>query len=241
MSTTTIVIGAGPAGLTAAHELIAAGRSDVRVFDADSQVGGISKTAVHRGNRIDIGGHRFFSKSDWVMRWWLDKLPMADASEPATFKSESGHAFLAYQGRRSTVSTHDLPSSSGDATMLVRDRLSRILFDGKLFAYPLKIDVATAWKLGPFACALFGLSYIRARLSPIRPEETLEDFFINRFGRRLYKRFFKSYTEKVWVGVATRSARHGVRSASRGCRSRVRSLMRCANWFRPGRPPARRR
>ena len=81
--------------------------------------------------------------------------------------------------------------------MLVRDRLSRILFDGKLFAYPLKIDVATAWKLGPFACALFGLSYIRARLSPIRPRN-LEEFFINRFGRELYLTFFKSYTEKVW-------------------------------------------
>ncbi len=232
MSTTTIVIGAGPAGLTAAYELLAAGRPDIRVYDADTQVGGISKTVVHRGNRIDIGGHRFFSKSDWVMRWWLDKLPMADASEPATFRSDTGHAFLRYQGMRSTLSTADLPHADGDATMLVRDRLSRILFAGKLFAYPLKIDVATAWKLGPVACGLFALSYLRARVSPIRPEATLEDFFINRFGRRLYQRFFKSYTEKVWgrrcdeISAAWGAQRVKGLSISRAIAHALRQLVR---------------
>jgi protoporphyrinogen oxidase len=193
-----VVIGAGPAGLTAAYELSEAGRSDVVVFDADAQVGGLSKTVVHHGNRIDIGGHRFFSKSDWVMRWWLDKLPIADDDEPATMKSDGGHAFLAYQGMKRSLPLGTASRGSGDATMLIRDRLSRILFGGKLFAYPLKIDVATAWKLGPVACALFAVSYMRAHAFPVRPEATLEDFFINRFGRRLYLRFFKTYTEKVW-------------------------------------------
>ena len=191
-----VVIGAGPAGLTAAHELIESGRTAISIFDADAQVGGLSKTVVHHGNRIDIGGHRFFSKSDWVMRWWLDKLPLADDSDPATLKAHGGHAFLAYQGMRRTLAV-DSAGRGGEASMLIRDRLSRILFGGKLFAYPLKIDVATAWKLGPVACALFAASYVKARAFP-RPETTLEDFFINRFGRRLYLRFFKTYTEKVW-------------------------------------------
>ena len=196
------IVGAGPAGLTAAYELLQAGHRSIEVFDAEEQVGGLSKTVVHRGNRIDIGGHRFFSKSDWVMRWWLDKLPLADASEPATLKATGGHAFLAYQGMRRTMplpggSRHDAGHDPA-ATMLIRDRLSRILFGGKLFAYPLKIDVATAWKLGPVACGLYALSYLKARVRPVRPEATLEDFFINRFGRRLYLRFFKTYTEKVW-------------------------------------------
>ena len=192
-----VVIGAGPAGLTAAYELIAGGQTAIVIFDADAQVGGLSKTVVHHGNRIDIGGHRFFSKSDWVMRWWLDKLPIADDSDPATLKAAGGHAFLAYQGMRRTLPIEGAPRTNDEASMLIRDRLSRILFGGKLFAYPLKIDVATAWKLGPVACALYAASYLKARAFP-RREATLEDFFINRFGRRLYLRFFKTYTEKVW-------------------------------------------
>jgi protoporphyrinogen oxidase len=194
----TIVIGAGPAGLTAAYELLQAGREGIHIFDADPQVGGLSKTVVHHGNRIDIGGHRFFSKSDWVMRWWLDKLPIADDSDPATLKAGGKHAFLAYQGMRRSLPLADQQRSSGEASMLIRDRLSRILFGGKLFDYPLKIDVATAWKLGPVACAMYAISYMKAHFFPVKPEATLEDFFINRFGRRLYLRFFKTYTEKVW-------------------------------------------
>ncbi len=192
-----VIIGAGPAGLTAAYELIEGGHTAIKIFDADAQVGGLSKTVVHHGNRIDIGGHRFFSKSDWVMRWWLDKLPIADDSDPATLKAGGGHAFLAYQGMRRTLTIEHAARTTDDARMLIRDRISRILFGGKLFAYPLKIDVATAWKLGPVACALYAASYIKARAFP-RRETTLEDFFINRFGRRLYLRFFKTYTEKVW-------------------------------------------
>jgi protoporphyrinogen oxidase len=194
----TIVIGAGPAGLTAAYELLQAGRNRIALFDADPQVGGLSKTVVHNGNRIDIGGHRFFSKSDWVMRWWLDKLPIADDSDPATLKAGGDHAFLAYQGMRRALPLDGLPRATDEASMLIRDRLSRILFGGKLFAYPLKIDVATAWKLGPVACTLYALSYMKAHFFPVKPEATLEDFFINRFGRQLYLRFFKTYTEKVW-------------------------------------------
>ena len=195
----TIVVGAGPAGLTAAYELLEAGHRSIEVLDGNAQVGGLSKTVVHHGNRIDIGGHRFFSKSDWVMRWWLDKLPIA-TGDRATLAAGTDHAFLAYQGmrRKLPLVAPDAGDGATDATMLVRDRRSRILFGGKLFAYPLKLDVATMWKLGPLSCAMYAASYIAARIAPVRPEATLEDFFINRFGRLLYQRFFKTYTEKVW-------------------------------------------
>ena len=182
-----MIIGAGPAGLTAAHELAAAGVRDVVVLEADDQVGGIARSINFKGNRIDIGGHRFFSKSDWVMQWWLDMLPLA------------GHAGeIAYQGARREVAQPPTASEADDNVMLVRPRLSRIYFDGKFFDYPLKADLATARKLGWTRCIAFGASYAFAKLFPRRPERNLADFFVNRFGSRLYRQFFKEYTEKVW-------------------------------------------
>jgi protoporphyrinogen oxidase len=190
-----VVIGAGPAGLTAAWELQSAGISDVTVIEAESQVGGISRTVNYRGNRIDIGGHRFFSKSDWVMNWWTYFLPLEDggASEPLNlqYRGSSRNA-LPYGNRASPLS---------DAVMLVRSRLSRIYFNQRFFDYPLKLNVDTLRKLGLFKTVTFGLSYVVSRARPIRPERTLEDFLVNRFGDRLYRQFFKEYTEKVW-GVA---------------------------------------
>jgi len=192
-----VIIGAGPAGLTAAWELLRAGRRDVLVLEGSNTIGGISRTVVHAGNRIDIGGHRFFSKSEWVMRWWLEMLPIAAAGEPHSLPPGSSPAFLAYQGQRTQLDLGAQPQGQGEAVMLVRDRLSRILFAGKFFDYPLRLNLETAWKLGPLRCLLFGLSYARAQLFK-RPENTLEDFFINRFGQRLYRQFFREYTEKVW-------------------------------------------
>jgi len=187
--TRVVVIGAGPAGLTAAHELAAAGVRDVTVLEATGMVGGLSRSVAYKGNRIDIGGHRFFSKSDWVMDWWLRMLPLA-----APGRAESR---LAYQGHWRTLGERASASEGEPNVMLLRSRLSRIYFDGKFFDYPLKADLETALKLGLARCMLFGMSYAWARLFP-RPERSLEDFFINRFGRRLYLQFFKEYTEKVW-------------------------------------------
>ena len=193
--TRVLIIGAGPAGLTAAWELAEAGVREVTVLEATRAVGGLSQSVEYKGNRIDIGGHRFFSKSDWVMDWWTRMLPLA--ASPGL--DAAGREFvLAYQGRQRTMSAA-APASEADAqVMLVRRRLSRIYFDGKFFDYPLTLSVGTALKLGLWRCVQFGASYAWAMLFPRRPERTLEDFFINRFGRRLYLQFFKEYTEKVW-------------------------------------------
>lgn len=190
-----VIIGAGPAGLTAAWELAEAGVRDVTVLEATRAIGGLSQSVEYKGNRIDIGGHRFFSKSDWVMDWWTRMLPLA--AGPGLDAGDR-ELVLAYQGRQRTLAGAAAASESDARVMLVRRRISRIYFDGKFFDYPLKVNLETALKLGLWRCAQFGASYLRAMLFPRRPEKSLEDFFINRFGRRLYLQFFKAYTEKVW-------------------------------------------
>src|SRR5262245_49643327 len=194
MRSRVLIIGAGPAGLTAAYELARAGEKDIVVLEATRQIGGIAQSVEFKGNRIDIGGHRFFSKSDWVMDWWLRMLPLAAPRAEA-----AGEALrLDYQGKWRELYAGATASESERDVMLVRNRLSRIYFDGKFFDYPLKANVETALKLGLGRCMVFGFSYVWAKLFPRRPEKSLEDFFINRFGRRLYLQFFKEYTEKVW-------------------------------------------
>jgi protoporphyrinogen oxidase len=167
--------------------LACAGIKDVVVLEATGEVGGLARSVNYKGNRIDIGGHRFFSKSDWVMDWWLDMLPLAGTA------SEIG-----YQGARRALDRKATAHESQPNVMLVRPRLSRIYFDGRFFDYPLKADFATARKLGFARCVSFGMSYLAARLFPRRPERNLADFFVNRFGERLYRQFFRDYTEKVW-------------------------------------------
>jgi protoporphyrinogen oxidase len=185
-----LIIGAGPAGLTAAYELLL--KTDIKpvVFEATGDIGGISKTVNHKGNRIDIGGHRFFSKSDSVMNWWLEFMPVQGA--PA---------------RDDRLLERSLPLSENpgapdpekaDMVMLVRQRLSRIFYLRKFFNYPITFSTDTLANLGAAKVARIGASYLIARLVPIRQEKSLEDFFINRFGRELYLTFFKDYTEKVW-------------------------------------------
>src|SRR6266404_5486024 len=188
-----VIIGAGCAGLTAALELLR--RSDVMplVFECDSQVGGIAKTVVYRGNRMDLGGHRFFSKSDWVMRWWQEILPIAgDQTEVAA------NLHIHYQGRSREIVPATLPQSSPEAVMLVRQRLSRIFYRRRFFDYPLKLNTNTLSNMGLIETLRIGLSYGQSQMIKRSPETSLEDFFVNRFGDRLYRTFFKDYTEKVW-------------------------------------------
>jgi protoporphyrinogen oxidase len=192
-----VIIGAGPAGLTAAYELLARSGIHVVVLEQDDIVGGISRTVNYKGNRIDIGGHRFFSKSDRVMQWWADLMPLE--------KSDGAPVTLRYQGQhRPLVSAASGPHpAQTDAVMLVRQRKSRIYYLRKFFDYPIGINKTTIANLGLLRLVRIGASYIKARLLPIRQERNLEQFFINRFGRELYRTFFQSYTEKVW-GVPCR-------------------------------------
>jgi protoporphyrinogen oxidase len=207
MRKTAVIVGAGPAGLTAALELQRRTDAHVIVLEADSQVGGISKTVNYRGNRMDLGGHRFFSKSDWVMGWWQSILPVAGGVDSGT------DATLVYQGKKrdfsipSSIGFHEArtdqaphgdPAPQSDQVMLVRSRLSRIFYRRRFFDYPLKLNGPTLANLGPAYTAAIGVGYVKARLFPRSPETTLEDFLINRFGDKLYRTFFKDYTEKVW-------------------------------------------
>ncbi len=198
---TAILIGAGPAGLTAAMELER--RTDTKpiLIEAGEQVGGISRTIRHNGNRMDIGGHRFFSKSDRVMRWWLELMPVGACG--AADLDEEGE--LCYQGRRRVMpapaaapnpQTQD--PRTGDLVMLVRQRRSRIYFLRRFFDYPIRLTAATFRNLGLVRTVRCGASYLRSAVLPRREERSLEDFLINRFGKQLYLTFFKSYTEKVW-------------------------------------------
>jgi protoporphyrinogen oxidase len=191
-----VIAGAGPAGLTAALELLR--RSDICpiVLEADSQVGGISKTIEYHGNRMDLGGHRFFSKSDWVMRWWQEILPV----DRGQVDSE-GELRINYQQQMSNFRLETVGQDSSDSVMLLRRRLSRIFYRRRFYDYPLALNASTLRNLGVKEAMRIGLSYGWAQLGPRSPEISLEDFLINRFGNRLYRTFFKEYTEKVW-GVA---------------------------------------
>jgi protoporphyrinogen oxidase len=192
MPKTAVLIGAGPAGLTAALEFLR--RSDVHpiVLEASHEIGGISRTIKHNGNRIDIGGHRFFSKSDRVMNWWMELMP-PEAS------ADTQHA-LRHQNKQRTLKTNSQGGSAEttDLVMLVRPRKSRIYFLRRFFDYPIKLTADTLRKLGLIRTVKIGVSYLLARIFPRKVEKSLEDFLINRFGRQLYLTFFKSYTEKVW-------------------------------------------
>jgi protoporphyrinogen oxidase len=193
VSEIAVVAGAGPAGLTAALELLR--RSNVMpvVFESDSQVGGLSKTVDYRGNRMDLGGHRFFSKSDWVMRWWQEILPIAaDQAEGDTALR------ISYQQQSREFVPSNLASPSVDAVMLIRRRLSRIFHRRRFFDYPLKLNANTLTNMGLAETLRVGLSYAHSRFAQRLPEISLEDFLINRFGDHLYRTFFKDYTEKVW-------------------------------------------
>ena len=205
-----IIAGAGPAGLTAAWELLA--RTDVVpvVLEPTAATGGIAQTFAYKGNRIDIGGHRFFSKSTRVMDWWFSILPRQGA--PAR-DDAAGHHDVEFASEvtvrelvrgadgRPAVREVTRPAPDPereDAVMLQRPRLSRIYWRRAFFPYPLGITLLVAWRLGLVNTALIALSYLKARAFPRRDETYLDAFFTNRFGRRLYETFFRGYTEKVW-------------------------------------------
>lgn len=191
-----IIIGAGPAGLTAAYELLK--RTDIIpvLIEKCGQVGGISKTIDYKGNKMDFGPHRFFSKSDRVMNWWTNMMPLH------TPKGED--LTISYQNKSRTIDTGDfLTTENTDGkpptkSMLVIQRLTRIYFLRQFFAYPIQLSIATLGQLGVLTTIKIVFSYLFARFFPRKPQNSLEDFMINKFGSVLYHIFFKDYTEKVW-------------------------------------------
>jgi protoporphyrinogen oxidase len=185
-----IIVGAGPAGLTAAFELLETTDARPVIFESTGCIGGISRTIEYKGNRIDIGGHRFFSKSDRVMAWWNRILPLQGA--PAR-----DDLLLNRQVPLSSAPDSPDPEQT-DRVMLVRRRRSRIYYRRKFFDYPITLGFGTVSSLGWLRAARIAVSYLHARAFPIRDEKSLEDFLVNRFGRELYGTFFRDYTEKVW-------------------------------------------
>lgn len=187
-----IIIGAGPAGLTAAYELLA--QTDIKpiIYEMSNEIGGISRTVKYKGYRMDIGGHRFFSKSDVVMNWWLKFLPMQTVKEQ--------QITINYQNKRRDIqkTEEQVDPEKVNSVMLLRNRKSRIFFLRRFFDYPITLSKNTIVNLGLFRTLKILLSYLYIKAFPFKSEENLEQFFINRFGKVLYQTFFKSYTEKVW-------------------------------------------
>lgn len=186
---TAIVIGAGPAGLTAAHELVAKGEGAWRilVLEESSALGGISRTVVHGDCRIDIGGHRFFSKSKEVNDLWTRLMPIQG--------SPAKDDILLH--RPCHVEAGGPDPERVDRVMLRRRRISRIYYLRHFFDYPISIRPATFLAMGLVRTWKAGWSYLYSAVVK-RSEKSLEDFYINRFGRVLYSMFFEDYTEKLW-------------------------------------------
>jgi protoporphyrinogen oxidase len=152
-----IIIGAGPAGLSAAHELVARGIQPI-VLEKGNRVGGLARTETYKGHSFDVGGHRFFTKNREIEQRWQEML--------------------------------------GEELIKV-SRLSRIHYQGAFFNYPLGF-LNALFNIGISESILILLSYVWAKIRPYPREDTFEEWVSNRFGYRLYKRFFKAYTEKVW-------------------------------------------
>ena len=189
-----IIVGAGPAGLTAAYELLKKTKIRPIVFELTPQVGGLCRTVNHNGNRMDLGGHRFFSKSDRVLDWWSQILPVERV------ENGNGKIKIGYQNKTHFVQTNAAGPSpkETDKVTLIRTRRSRIYYAKKFFDYPLNLHWSALRKLGFVKTIKIVASYLKSLLFPICHEKNLEDFYVNRFGKELYKTFFKSYTQKVW-------------------------------------------
>lgn len=191
-----LIIGAGPAGLTAAYELLTnrqPGNPDIDndfeviVLEESAAFGGISRTVNHNGNRMDMGGHRFFSKVPEVNEWWANMLP--EQGSPAYDDILLG---------RSMPLAKDGPDpEKEERVMLNRNRVSRIYFNRNFFDYPISFKFETFRNMGLATTIVVGFSYLKS-LVVKRKENSLEDFYINRFGRKLYSMFFENYTENLW-------------------------------------------
>lgn len=168
-----IIIGAGPAGLAAASRLLCSADPEafaVTILEEAGEVGGISKTVCYQNNHMDLGGHRFFTKVDEVDRWWTQLLPRQ---------------------------TSETDPDGTDDVFLERSRLSRIYFNNNFFPYPITLTPSLLLDLGLADSAKVIGSYLKSLIHK-REERSLEDLYINRFGKKLYEMFFEHYTENLW-------------------------------------------
>jgi protoporphyrinogen oxidase len=183
-----VIIGAGPAGLSAAYELLEkSSKYEVVVLEATKDIGGISKTVQYKGNRMDIGGHRFFSKEKRVNDFWDMVMPVQ--GKPS-YDDKKLHR------EKSLVKGGPDPEKV-DVVRLKRNRISRIYYLKKFFDYPVSMKKDTFKNMGLKNTIACGFSYLKSIFIK-KKEDSLENFYINRFGKKLYGMFFEKYTEKLW-------------------------------------------
>lgn len=183
-----VIIGAGPAGLTAAYELLKKQKIEVLILEKDELVGGISKTvSINNNYLIDTGIHRFFSKNDKVNEIWNEILPL---------QSEPAYDDILLNRNKEFLSDGSNPEKD-EKSLLIRDRYTRIYYKNNFFDYPISLKFENIKNLGLVTIFKAGCSYIKAKIIK-KPEDSLENFYSNRFGRVLYNIFFEDYTEKVW-------------------------------------------
>ena len=183
-----VIIGAGPAGLTLGYEILSKSKEyQVIILEESNNIGGISRTVRHKGNRMDIGGHRFFSKDTRVNEWWQSMMP----SQGAPSLDDK------ILNREIDVTPNGPDPDKTDRVMLKRRRVSRIYYHKKFFDYPVKMNMQTIKNMGFGTTIIAGFSYLGAIVKK-REETSLENFYINRFGKKLYSMFFEGYTEKLW-------------------------------------------
>ncbi len=183
-----IIIGAGPAGLTAGIELLRKSKDyKVVILEESNEIGGISKTINYKYNRMDIGGHRFFSKNSEVIKFWTDIMPIQGKPSYDDKKLK----------RQKNLSKDGPDPEVENRVMLVRNRVSRIYYLKKFFDYPITMKLKTIKNLGFKRTMVAGFSYLKSVVFK-RKEDSLENFYINRFGKKLYNMFFEKYTEKLW-------------------------------------------
>jgi protoporphyrinogen oxidase len=182
-----IIIGAGPAGLTAAYELLKNTQIKPIIIEESAFIGGISRTAVYKNNRMDIGGHRFFTKNEQVMNIWKELMPVQ------AYPSKDDIIL----DREMNLEGHGPNPEKDERVLLKRRRVSRIFYLRNFFNYPITLSFETFYNMGFVRTIKAGVGYIKACLIK-RKEISLEDFYINRFGQPLYEMFFEDYTEKLW-------------------------------------------
>lgn len=191
-----LIIGAGPAGLSAAHRLLSSNQNkgnekntkyNILILEADTQVGGISKTVEYNGYRMDLGGHRFFSKNQEVNDFWNEIMPLQ--GKPSYDD--------VINGRQLELNPNGPDPKLENNVFLKRQRVSRIFYKKKFFDYPVSLKYSTLKNMGFLSTIKVGCGYLKSCVSK-KDENNLENFYINRFGKPLYSMFFEDYTEKLW-------------------------------------------